>query len=555
MNYVIGMIEKKLWREFHICRELYGSLVTLATRPISKGNDIALIEGKRFIKTLINDLEKSSRQILLDHHISLIQNMLALADSIPLQNMANSIVGSLHQLLARQVSDCDKFPIFYARKFYIEKDMERLVVSVGPTIGLGDEILLAKALVERACLGNITLYIETQRFDLWDWLNGQTVHIGKPPVSSIDYIDSLNKKDCEKTGYIYADFLTSDPSIVPYYVPKNIVFSGRWIFGNASGIIVNPKKRVVHRFRYPDSMPSTRNLECAWMAARFLPFKNKINPSPEKGAHNRNVNVKNTILIQALTSKPSLILPASFYKRCFEELLRQTQKQIKVKILAGPTVTSQKITSSIYNSLIETLHPSQVTLLEPLNCAGVLHELNKADLLFGPDTFTGHSAAIKGISQVTICLPEHCAWMNPATPSFFIPMQYDLNQLAIIAATRIAFTLQGFEFNGNEIIKENAKTWRVFFLQIETYVKKYVYNMEVDLAAANDNIKRICRIINESRHFVNNTVGSYQPNDYEAFLNFDFSVYEDHDDAMCALAAWYHSLGTSDLSGLFFNIT
>lgn len=538
-----------------MCRELFGFLLTLATRPFSDGNDIALLENKRVTNTLVSKLEKSPRRLLSDRHLRLIRSILNLADTIPIQSVAGTITGALSDLLSGLSADYLGLSVQYNEKLPSIKEINRIVISIGPTIGVGDEILIAKALVERIQADDIAVYVETRRFGIWEWQHKRFTFIGEPPLSCIEYIDSLSSDSRRKTGYIYADFLKSDPTQAPFVVPKDIAFSGRWIFGNASGVAVYPDKKAAYEFKYPDTMPLNRNIECSWIVSKFIPCMDTNGFCSEYTPPVRTYVRDKSVLVQVLTSKPRLILPGSFYKKCFEEVLRLTTKDMRIKVLAGPTDQSKKITSSIYKSLLEIMPSSRLMFLEISNLAGIIDELDNASLLFGPDTFTGHSAAIKGLPQVTIHLPEHWPWLNSLTPSFYIPLQQDMDKVAEIAAKRIAFILEKFPFKGDVIneISETASEWRVLFRQINTFIKKYIYGSNtLDLREVNDLIKRICGIA-ENVHSRIETAEFINPHNYQSLLNFSL-INQDYDTAMSTLIDWYHSLGSSDLSGIFYSM-
>jgi len=550
-------MSKKYYSEFFISLELYGHLLSLATRPLSEGNDIAVKEAKNAINACIDQLSLGDYLIISDKQIEMIKNLLAISDVIPLQNIARTVISSLHQILKFQKQESSHWPVLYKTNFKKNDNLQKIVISIGPTIGLGDEFILAKALTRRAKQCNISIHVETRRFELWNCFDCHVQYIGKPPTATFDYLNSLSSEELRKTGYIYADFLTSDPTDIPLYMPEHLAFSGRWIFGNASGIFVDPRIKRVFSFRYPQDMPLSRKMQCDWMAGKFC-----INVYPEASkSTSGNLNVvinhgkEKNILLQVLTSKPQLIFNSDFYLQCFNDLQNLTGKKFIVTVLAGPTERSRKITNSVYNTLRTSLPTSRVVKLQPANLSGVLETVKNADLLFGPDTFTSHIAAMFGVPQVTIHLPEHHAWINSASQGFFLSLNGQKQDLAAAAVRRIAFLLGRYQRLSDSPMFELSQSWKRNFRQLGTIIRQYMYGIStVDPNEISRVVMQISLILKRSEWIMEKSLGikhSYIEEQYSK-LNLDVHFSKEESGSIQKIACWYHNLGSTDLSGVLF---
>src|SRR5690606_31459563 len=137
------------------------------------------------------------------------------SDVVPLQLAANSVVRCVHHYLKNFPSRASRWPSLHLTPYRSGTQLLQLVVSVGPTIGLGDEFILARSLLERAADVGAQIHVETRRFDLWNCLQGPVMPLGPPPFAGPRFINAMPPDVAARTGYIFADFLGSDPSELP----------------------------------------------------------------------------------------------------------------------------------------------------------------------------------------------------------------------------------------------------------------------------------------------------------------------------------------------------
>lgn len=550
-------MSENYYSEFFISVELYGHLLSLATRPLSKGNDIAVKEAESAINACIDKLSLGDYLIISDKQVEMMKNLLAISDIIPLQNIARTVISSLHQTLKLQKQGSSHWPVLYKTNFKKNDNLQKIVISIGPTIGLGDELILAKALTERAKQCNISIHVETRRFELWNCFDCHVQYIGKPPAATFDYLNSLPNEELRKTGYIYADFLTSDPTDIPLYMPEPLAFSGRWIFGDASGIFVDPGIKRVFSFRYPQDMPLSRKMQCDWMAGKFC--INVYSRAPESTFGNISAVINHgkekNILLQVLTSKPQLIFDPDFYLQCFNDLQNLADRKFIVTVLAGPTERSRRITDSVYNTLSTSLPTTRVVKLQPNNLSGVLETVKNADLLFGPDTFTSHIAAMFDVPQVTIHLPEHHAWINSASQGFFLGLNGQKQDLATAAVRRIAFLLARDQLPPDSPMFELSQSWKKNFRQLGAIIRQYMYGISTgDPNEISRLVMQISLILKRSEWIMEKSLGIKHgyTEEQHSKLNLDFDFSREESGSIKKIACWYHNLGSTDLSGVLF---
>jgi hypothetical protein len=166
-----------------------------------------------------------------------------------------------------------------------------------------------------------------------------------------------------------------------------------------------------------------------------------------------------------------------------------------------------------------------------------------------------HIAAMFGIPQVTIHLPEHHAWLNPASKSFFLDLQYYNVCLATAAACRMAFLLQEDQTRLDNAIHEYSKSWKTSFLKLGIFISNYLYgSFALDLEKIEDEVQQVCQVVKQAPHIIESTIGHEYAKRYDTDLSLNLSAYEGNRNIMQALAHWYHYLGSSDLSRVLFSI-
>lgn len=552
------MNEAGQYVEYIIARELYGNLLSLATRPLSKGNDIALRDAKSSIEACIDKLSARHTVMLSNKKIEMIKNMLEMSDFIPLQSIAGTIVSSLHRMLKSHHSELNYWPVLNGKCPVGYNELERLVVTVGPTIGLGDEFILAKALIRRSNQCNILLYVETKRIDLWNCIDRRIQHLGEPPLSSVKYFNTLSVNELRKTGYVYADFLKSDPAEIPPLMGQNLAFCGRWIFGDASGLLADTSLNRIFSFRYPKDMPLSRNMQCDWLAGRFCRRDGIKGESSGISVPTVKTETKKskTILLQTLTSKPQLIFSPQFYLRCFSALRRITDEKFSVIILPGPTERSRLLTDAVFDTMTKGLHGCSIERKQSKSLADVLSAVRNSDLLFGPDTFTSHIAAVYGIPQVTIHLPEHHAWRNPATKSFYLKLETNIDNLDVAAARRIAFILGIDKLSSDSWLHNQSELWKNGLQRLGEIIRQHTYgNQRYDLREAENIIQQFNDIFEDHQSIMRKSIGIHAGDLEDRYsrvnCNVDFRQ-DSYEGLLNNLSLWFNNAGCTDLSGVLF---
>ena len=530
------------WGELALTREMYGILQSLDSRPFSKGHDGAVHQAKKQLKALGAELSRLPRGMLTESRATILRLFIDSLDDLPPEVVARTLVSSLHQVLAAG-EDGDQ-PCTYAGP-PPRVELDQVVVAVGPTIGLGDEFLIARALAERAGdLGGTKLLVSSNNLDLWKCLAATVGELPPPPFGGYTYLDSLPADTRARTGYLYFDFLISDPSPEPYGGPAGIGYAGRWYMGNQQSEFVHPPAGMRYRYRYPDGLPACRWLESRWIASRVLPGDTDRSdpgawPAPPAAP------TGDRVVLQALTAKPELIFPPEFYRQVFATVATE-RPELTVELIPSPTAGGQAIAGEIADAVASVLPPRRVLLPEPMTLHGVHQRLREASVLFGPDTFSAHLAADLGVPQVTVSVAPHRAWVTLGAPCLGVPAELPQRALAAACAARIVAVLAARRA-GPELAGA-ATGLRRGLAAVDRLVKAYLHQGRVP-----DPAELVDRVVDTTVRYGRAAAAlaplpGFAPGGPAA--RFDPGVYREPEDAARALVRWYHQVGLSDVVGL-----
>jgi hypothetical protein len=539
---------RDLYSELLVARELYGHLLTLGMRPFSEGNDLALIDAQRQIADLLTSLRGTQRAVFTDARLQLIEVMLRQTDVVPIAEVAQAIVRPIRELFALRWAD-DGYVHLRDYCMWPPLPLDRVIVSVGPTIGIGDEILMARALIERAARCGVALEVESARPSIWTAISAPPVRaLASPPGGTPERLAALNDASRRRTMVLRGDFLPSDPSAVPWYLPRGLGGTARWTFGNASAIIVDAVNRTICHVDYPAGMPASRTLEARWVAARLLPVPAAA-PDLTLGTADlwrRPRNGANPVLLmQVLTSKPSLMLAPAFYAECLAHVRSTLGSLPDIRLLAGPTASTQAICQAIAAEIRARMPDAAVELVGPLGFDDIGRELEHATALFGPDTFTGHLAAIRGVPQVTLQLAEHRPWLNPSTPTFAVAVGDDRLLAVRQAADRLRFVLLAARERFPDVQRSWAREWCECLQPVRLYVDAACDAPPPEHPRAlAPFIARVSELLRTWER-----AGLGPTSDAAPPPAVDLDRYPSPVDAWRAVATWYVHTASSDVSG------
>jgi hypothetical protein len=490
------------WAEFVIVRELYGLLQALGSRPFSKGHDGPVAEAAEQLRSLGRELEHVSHSLLADSHRATIRSFLDAADALPPEVVARTLLTSLHDALAG--ADDTLAPRSFVARIPDTLQPERLVVTVGATIGIGDEFLFARALAERAQeLGGVDLAVSSHNADLWAAAGAGIQLLPPPPYGACDFAASLSASERSACGMVYLDFLHSDPSLSPYHGPPGLAYAARWSMGSSSGDAVDLGAGMEYVVRYPDGLPNHHWLASRWAAGQLLPGRAvavTTSAWPEPPARDGC-----RIVAQVLTAKPGLTYDPTFYADVFARVLAR-RPEVTVEIVPGPTETGYAQTQAVADEVAAVNPEARVELRPSMTLAQVFDRLRGAALLFGPDTFSAHFAAELGLPQVTISMPEHRSWVSVGSPCLSVVSDRDSERVAATSADCILAYLDVLDG------APSGARLRDSLRSLDGLVLAY---LRTGLVASAEEVRRHAE-------------------------GFDPDVYGDGDDMMRALARWYH---------------
>ena len=159
----------------------------------------------------------------------------------------------------------------FVSPFPFPKHTKTLIVLIGPTIGIGDETLMARAVLERARqLGGLSVWVSSHNHDIWSRLDEGSRLLELPPLGGHKAIADLDAGERGLTGLLYLDFLESDPSWSLYDGPSGISFAARWYMGPAIGMAIDCGRGMRYELRYPSGLPSSRWIQSRWFTRSLL---------------------------------------------------------------------------------------------------------------------------------------------------------------------------------------------------------------------------------------------------------------------------------------------
>jgi hypothetical protein len=539
-----------VWAEGVLYRELHGILQSLVSRPFSRGHDGAVTRCKAELAAICVELEAVPRELVAETHFRMFRCLISQLDIVPPEVVARSLLGTVGELLSRPKNDRGDFPRYFVARPPAEPPVRRLVVSSGPVVGLGDELLVARALVERVrCIGEVELFASTRHSDLWACLDGAVGLLSPPPFGAFEFLESLPEGERARTAYLFFDFLASDPLASPYAGPTGLLYAGRWCMGLGRGEFLHSPTGICYEVSYPSGLPASRWLESRWAAGIVIPGSAAA-PKPVLWQERLARRGPRKILLQALTSKPSLTYPTSFYLDVLAPVVRECP-DVELEFIPAPTVKGQAILADLARGLLPLFPPGACCLPEPMSIHEIFTRIADAVLLFGPDTFSAHLAAVSGTPQVTISMPEHRPWISVGSPCLAVRAERHSADVAASTTQRILAFLHLSRWRAPARLLRAADDWRSGLRSVDSLLTSYLWGGTLPCAAELAAPVRALQGLflghadELARWFAPN-----EPPLIPGFLTFDPFVYSEQEDLARALTRWYHTLCISEFTGL-----
>lgn len=533
------------WREVALVRELHGLAQVLSTRPWSVGNEIALLRARDDLVELgwsgVAELSSSAAPLA-----AVIERILADAEGVAPQALGARMLEPLARHL-REDRTCSDVLDLYLPSTVATPRPEVLVVSVGPTIGIGDEFLVARALARRCKALGTHLCVSSRRSMLWDAVHPEVSILAGPPFGAAAELDDLvHDQTWDEVHSLHVDFLESDPAPHPYEGPPGVRRSGRWFMGTAIGDAFAAADRT-HRFlRCPPGLPASRWIESQWVAARWIP--GALPTTARTPGSQRTVP---RVILQTLTSKPYLILPPQFYAETLRRLDRRIGLPFVVDIIPAPTRAAQEYVRQVARQVADQLGADRIHLPDKLDLKQVLDHVRASDVLFGPDTFSAHFAAFARSPQVTLTMPQHLPWVSPGTPGLFVVLEGEPRALVDTCVRRLTALLSiAHDPDTRRHWHAAARRWGAPWCALEEGVQRVLEGRSVDEACVDEAIASLNDLYVSLRGAVGDLLGQSYRVAPPAFVRFSPSAYADEGERALALVRYYASYATSDLGGL-----
>jgi len=536
--------------ELQLCRELHGIFQSLATRPISEGNDGAVLGALRDVQALMAELDGLPRALLPEQRLRALKSMADQLPRLPPQTVARSLVRGLEDLLADVASPDLDYPLAFHASPTGKPALRALAVQVGPSIGVGDELLLGRALVERArALGEVTLHASSRRPDLWACLGKPVQLLPGPPLGAQRYLETLPPQERSGVGYLYLDFLRSDPMPGLEGAVPALPLLGRWFMGPYEGERLDVGRPMRYALRAPWGLPGCRWLESRWMAAHMLPGAGASGEGDE-GLWREPVFRDGPIALQGLTSKPRLMLPGSFYREVFARLKALLGHSPRVLFLPAPTEKGRALLEDLHRGVREVLGPEAVEDLPPQSLSQVYRLLAGASALAGPDTFSAHMAGLLALPQVTLTLPEHTGWLSLGAPCLWVPPLETPSAFAAAVASRLHAFLVLAREPAEPALQEGGRKWRHHMRRVDAQLRAWLWGQPPRVAELREDLHAVQRLYLRHAEAVARRLQVRYAEAKPAFCTFEPSVYDTEEESVLASARWYQAVCLTDVSGV-----
>ncbi|MBD2896929.1 hypothetical protein amrb99_58810 [Actinomadura sp. RB99] len=538
------------WSEYVRVRELHGILHSLANRPLSAGNQSAVRSAQKKIGALLAELaaESSADSLMQPEVLSVLMPVLGAAGGDMPMTAARSVVGSVGAALR------GSFPVAPEPICHVARldpaSVRRLVVQMGPTIGLGDELLLARALAERAAATGVSVEVASERPGLWTWYEGARPVEDSGCVAALRRVAELPAAERARTAYLHIDF-DAAPGEAVYIGPPGLAFAGHWSMQGARGRLLDPSDQITYSLRYPDGLPESRWLESRWMAGRVLPGGAGDRPVTAPGGAWRAARMprRGRVVLQVLTSKPSLMLPAQLYAKIVARLAATTNAVTEVRLLSAPDQVGRDVVARAADAIRDGSPVQAVTVEAGTDLAHTFASVRDAEVFLGPDTFTAHVAALAGVPQVSMSLPEHAAWRSVAAPTVTVPLVGDQGTTArrvVQAASAMLSTSR------TEALDHQAATWAERIARIDDAVCRYLHDedpgglqpLAEEIKPAHDTVTVLTRATPTDAAWLTDDLPAMPPPAAES------AHYHRPADLANAMVRWYRGIAASNLSGL-----
>jgi hypothetical protein len=427
----------------------------VAYRPISFGN-------KGYLAERVTDLQKIGSAIN-DLHPRLKPAWQVMAGRIAhlLLNISSSKTKKAFDRIVR-VCDQTKFKEYwYHETTYapasdtplLKTDYERILVVIGPGIGLGDEISCAELLC------SLRKRFPTAEFVFWGYYFGVWPRID--PTFQSHTLTGHPMMTFECVDRAMTDGKWNDLLVV-YINFTGLCFHLAFCLDRHRPDIVEiavgqGKMWFMPRFKSPIQISHTMDLLYPenYRALRRLSKQlvGDIHPSatPKGGICNKKTF---QMIISPLTSKPIFLTPAD-WADVIEKTLATggNRKPVSCVVLPGMSASSADYARQIVEQLsIRSLPEFDINVLGggyPLSAdsafSTVYQAMAESRLLIGIDTYTSHLAAMLSVASVNLCYERNIAFWPDVFNSWWIELRHDLDTITDVAS--LLFSLAGGEKN------------------------------------------------------------------------------------------------------------
>lgn len=455
---------RRLFRLLHLARE---HAVGVAFRPISFENRIYLRERTREINNLGREINalipelKPAWQSIAKGVAELLSGMSIKHD----QEDFAQIIPACDQTKYRDFWE-DAVTYIPANRGPLlqKKGYEKIIVVIGPAMGLGDEISCFEFVKSfKTAFPGSTFELYSFYPELWRTVSSESrVHsmVGRP-MAAFDRIDKeIGQGETDGILVVFVNFSglylhlafcleRIKPDIVEVAVGKGTMW---YSSGKGGPTQIDQAMDSV----YPGNGAALRKL-----AIRLVGNKKSSNTEPWDFRVGSGGEIFR-LLVNPFTSKEIFLTPkdwAAILKNSFKQ--NPSRKAVFCMVLPGMTEHSVEYTRHVVAEIEkDRLDRVEIKLMGNGNALNpdsafqkVFKYMKTADLIIGIDTYTTHLAAMLSVPSVTLCYEHNVAFWPEKATSICIELRHGFKAIASLIAIIHCLT-GGLSDRGNQALKE-----------------------------------------------------------------------------------------------------
>lgn len=422
-------VRRVVW-PLHLSRQIAYSLYG---RPISAGNETYIRE----CLTGLAALRRRTAVSALPGVAAAVDEVLRAPSREGLQRLMQAVDAVGYSFCAERT---EPRPLRFGRLSATR--YRRLIFSVGPGIGLGDEItVLPFVRMLSTAFPDAAVEVYTSYPAFW--------HAAAPDVRTRTQVHRPGKtyeriEELTATGEAPATFaafinFSGLEMLLPYRIAGIPMTMFEYAVGEGRVDFLPPGEPLERMIALDEEVPSMVRARDA-VVRHLLGVRGVTGDAAHSPAQRMRNGDEFVLLVNPLTSKQMPLTPRGWARlaRAVRAALPRRCRMI-VRVYPGLSAASHKIAGAVIaacemerrtGDVAEAMVRSSETLTAGNAVVATMDALANADLLLGMDTFSAHLAAVVGTPSVALCLTRNPLFWEPAAGSFWVDIGTGVETIA-----------------------------------------------------------------------------------------------------------------------------